>query len=82
MVTLARTCSSEVDGGVPVARARGCDQSSGRLTSGEVIGMIFEIRIADGAEAKQLKVEQARVLYEVTQWVAQRRSENGQDRAA
>ncbi|WP_433264843.1 hypothetical protein ACQPZF_36255 [Actinosynnema sp. CS-041913] len=44
--------------------------------------MIFEIRIADGAEAERLRLEQAQVLWEVTTWVAQKRSENGQDRAA
>lgn len=44
--------------------------------------MFFEIRLAHGAEAEQLRLEQARVLREVTEWVAQKRSENGQDRAA
>jgi hypothetical protein len=67
---------------VPVARAHERDPSSGRLTPDEAPAMIFEIRIIDGTEAERLGLEQARVLWEVTQWVVQRRSENGQDRAA
>jgi hypothetical protein len=44
--------------------------------------MVFEIRLAEGAEAERLKLEQARVVLEVTEWVAQRRSGHGPDRAA
>ncbi|WP_281377675.1 hypothetical protein [Amycolatopsis echigonensis] len=44
--------------------------------------MTFEIQVAGGAEAERLRLEQTQVLWEVTQWAAQRRSENGQDRAA
>jgi hypothetical protein len=44
--------------------------------------MVFEIRVADGADAELLGLEQAQVLWEVTQWVAQRHSGTGQDRAA
>ena len=58
------------------------DQKSGRFSSDEAAEMYFEIRLADGAEAEQLQLEQARVLREVTEWVAQKRSENGQDHAA
>lgn len=58
------------------------DQTSGRFSSDEAPEMFFEIRLAHGAEAEQLRLEQARVLREVTEWVAQKRSENGQDRAA
>ncbi len=39
--------------------------------------MTVEIRLAQGAEAQHLRIEQARVIWEVTQWVAQRRSETG-----
>lgn len=43
----------------------------------------FDIRRAEGAEAKRLSLEQARVLWEVNQWLAaQRQSKPGQDRAA
>ena len=39
--------------------------------------MRLDIRVAEGAEAERLRLEQARVLMEVTQWLAQRRSGNG-----
>jgi hypothetical protein len=65
-----------------VASARDRDQSSGRLHPDDAPEMVFEIRVADDAEAERLRLEQARVLWEVTQWVAQRHSETGQDRAA
>ncbi|MFD8494849.1 hypothetical protein [Amycolatopsis sp. NPDC059657] len=43
----------------------------------------FEIRVADGTDAKQLALTQARVLREVTAWLtARKQSEIGQDRAA
>lgn len=44
--------------------------------------MYFEILTAEGAEAERLRLEQTQVLWEVTQWAAQRRSKSGQDRAA
>jgi hypothetical protein len=44
--------------------------------------MVFEIRVAQGADVERLGLEQARVMWEVTQWVAQRHSESGQDHAA
>lgn len=39
--------------------------------------MQWEIRRAEGAEAHRLRLEQARVIMEVTRWVAQRRSGTG-----
>lgn len=43
----------------------------------------FEVRRAEGAEAERLRLEQASVLKEVTEWLAARRqSEPGRDRAA
>lgn len=39
--------------------------------------MRLDIRAAEGVEAERLRLEQARVLMEVTQWLAQRRSGNG-----
>ncbi|PWK89486.1 hypothetical protein C8D88_102760 [Lentzea atacamensis] len=62
--------------------ARERDKVSGHFSPDEVPEMFFEIRLADDAEAEQLRLEQARVLREVTEWVARKRSENGQDRAA
>ncbi|MDT0307208.1 hypothetical protein RM780_09560 [Streptomyces sp. DSM 44917] len=44
--------------------------------------MTFEIRSVEGAEAERLELEQARVIREVVEWLAQRRSANGQDNAA
>lgn len=50
---------------------------------GTEIGIEFEIRVADGAEAQRLKLEQARALWEVTEWLAARtKSEPGRDHAA
>lgn len=77
-----RRCSFKFGGGVPVGRAHDRDQSSGRLSPDDAPEMVFEIRVADGADAELLGLEQAQVLWEVTQWVAQRHSETGQDRAA
>jgi hypothetical protein len=39
--------------------------------------MRLEIRLAEGVEAEGLRLEQAKLIMEVTQWVAQRRSGNG-----
>jgi hypothetical protein len=51
--------------------------------AGECVQVEFEIRIATGAEARQLAPEQARALQEVMAWLTARtRSETGQDRAA
>jgi hypothetical protein len=57
-------------------------ERSGRLIPDDPSEMVFEIRIAEGAEAERLRLEQARVLWEVMEWLAQRRSAHGQDRAA
>ena len=65
-----------------MASARDRDESCGRLRADDAPEMVFEIRVADAAEAERLRLEQARVLWEVTQWVAQRHSETGQGRAA
>lgn len=56
--------------------------SGDRYIANDPPEMVFDIRFATGAEGAQLQLEQARVLREVIEWVAQRRSENGQDRAA
>jgi hypothetical protein len=39
--------------------------------------MRLEICIAEGAEAERLRLEQAQILMEVTQWLARRQSKNG-----
>ena len=62
--------------------ARDRDKGSGHFSPDEAPEMFFEIRLADGAEAEQLRLEQARMLREVIEWVVQKRSGNGQDRAA
>lgn len=40
--------------------------------------MQFEVLVIEGAEAEQLRLEQARVIREVVEWVARRQSGNGQ----
>jgi hypothetical protein len=50
--------------------------------SGELPDLVFEIHTAKGINADRLAIEQARVLWEVMQWLAQKNSASGQDRAA
>ncbi|HEX7658728.1 MAG TPA: hypothetical protein VF444_04545 [Pseudonocardiaceae bacterium] len=55
----------------------------GRTTSGwrvedEPPEAVFEIQVADGAEGERLAHLQARVLWEVTAWLARNKSEHGQ----
>ncbi len=59
-----------------------CRTDNGSFVPRDLPEMVFDIHYADGAEAERLRLEQARVLREVIEWVAQRRSESGQDRAA
>ncbi|WP_268239341.1 hypothetical protein [Longimycelium tulufanense] len=39
--------------------------------------MVWEIRILDGPDGERLAQQQARVLWEVTEWLARNRSERG-----
>lgn len=61
--------------------ARRCG-GGGRFTGHGPPEMVFEVRIAEGTEAAELRLEQARVLREVVEWIAQRRSGPGPDHAA
>lgn len=64
------------------ARGHGRRADEEETTLGEV-EMEFEIRRAEGSEAEHLRLEQAQVLREVTEWlVARRQSEPGPDHAA
>ncbi len=65
-----------------MASAHDHNQTSDRLHPDEAPDMVFEIRIADDAEAERLRLEQTQALWEVTTWVARKHSEIGQDRAA
>lgn len=58
------------------------DEDSGALVPASAPHLIFEIRRVDGIEAERLRIEQTRAIREVVEWVAQMRSEPGQDRAA
>lgn len=61
----------------------GRDVRSGGFVADGPVAMVFEIRLATGAEADRLRLAQARVLREVIAWVAaQTPSEPGRDRAA
>ncbi|MGW4394877.1 hypothetical protein ACWEHA_06255 [Amycolatopsis nivea] len=55
---------------------------AGRFGLDEAPELIFDIRSADGAEAVRLRLEQAEVLWEVTQWQARNRSADGLGNAA
>lgn len=59
------------------------EQSKAFPVPDDEIHVEFEVRRAEGVEAERLRLEQANVLKEVTEWLAARRqSEPGQDRAA
>jgi hypothetical protein len=58
------------------------DDSTGRLTPDEPPELVVEIRTLEGIEAQRLAAEQARVLWEVTQWQARNRSARGLGNAA
>jgi hypothetical protein len=44
--------------------------------------LVAEIRVVDGPDGELVARQQARVLWEITEWLAQNRSEPGQARAA
>ncbi|GGL05450.1 hypothetical protein GCM10010094_77780 [Streptomyces flaveus] len=51
--------------------------TGGRFVPREPPRMVFEIQILEGPEGVRLRREQAQVIREVVEWVAQRRSEPG-----
>jgi len=54
----------------------------GAYTAAEPPELIFEVLTAEGAEGQRLAAEQARAIREVIEWLARRRSSNGQAPAA
>jgi hypothetical protein len=52
--------------------------SRGAFTSSDPPEMIFEVLTAEGAEGERLAAEQARAIRGVIEWLALRRSSNGQ----
>lgn len=62
--------------------ARGQDRAGRQPTAEHAPRMVFDVRHADGSEAEQLRIEQIQVIREVVEWVAQTRSERGQEHAA
>lgn len=53
------------------------------VTTRDGLHVVFEVHIAEGAEARHLALEQARVFQEVAAWLAARKSsEFGQNHAA
>ncbi|WP_040925793.1 hypothetical protein [Saccharomonospora marina] len=58
------------------------DDATGRLAPDEPPELVAEIRTVEGIEAQRLAAEQARVLWEVTQWQARNKSAHGLDDAA
>jgi hypothetical protein len=59
-----------------------CDEPRDADSSPDAPRMIFEIRSVEGEEAERLRLHQTRVIREVVEWLAQKRSRNGQDNAA
>jgi len=64
------------------ADRHGQEDSRERFAQAETPGLVFEVIIVRGAEGRRLAAEQARAIREVIEWLARRRSGNGQDRAA
>ncbi len=58
------------------------NRSGGRLTPADSPEVTLEIHIADGPEGERLARVQAQVIMEVLEWLAQRRSGHGENRAA
>jgi hypothetical protein len=53
-----------------------------RFEPNELPDLVADIRVVDGVEGQQLATQQARVLWEVTQWQVRNKSERGQSDAA
>lgn len=58
------------------------DDATGRLAPDEPPELVVEILAVEGIEAQRLAAEQARLLWEVTEWQARNRSVGGLDNAA
>lgn len=58
------------------------DKDAGTFVQESSVHMVFEIERIDGTQAERLRKEQTRAIRGVVQWLAQMRSERGQDRAA
>jgi hypothetical protein len=63
--------------GLPWAPRRQRRGASGRHADAEVTEVVGEIRILDGADGERLALQQARVLWEVSQWWVQNNSKPG-----
>lgn len=58
------------------------DEDAGTFVHKSTVHMVFEIERMDGTQAERMRKEQTRAIRGVVQWLAQMRSELGQDRAA
>jgi hypothetical protein len=58
------------------------DDVTGQLAPEEPPELVVDIRTVAGIEGQRMGAEQARVLWEVTEWQARNRSEHGLDNAA
>lgn len=67
--------------GLPWAPRRQRHAASGRHADAEVPELVGEIRILDGADGERLALQQARVLWEVSQWWVQNNSKPGPEHA-
>lgn len=62
---------------LPSAPPRQRRAASGRHAEAEAPEVVGEIRILDGAQGERLALQQARVLWEVSQWWVQNNSKPG-----
>jgi len=60
----------------------GREQGTGRLAPADDPDVVVEVHLADGVDGRRLRAQQARVLREVTAWLAQNSSSAGRHKPA
>jgi hypothetical protein len=61
---------------------RGREPDTGRLAPADDPDVVVEVHLADGIDGRWLRVQQARVLREVSAWLAQNSYNAGRDSPA
>jgi hypothetical protein len=71
----------DVDRAHPSSSRRRRASGAGQQAGAEAPDVVFEVRLLDGPEGEALAPQQARVLREVTEWLARNSSDSGQAQA-
>ena len=71
----------ERSGPANTAPGRRRSTTTGQHLDAEIPEVVFDVRLLDGPEGQALAHQQARVLREVTEWLARNSSDNGQAQA-